>query len=341
MTGSGKTFTMANVIQQVQMPTLVISHNKTLAAQLFQEFREFFPQNAVEYFVSFYDYYQPEAYIPSTDTFIQKSSLINDDIDRLRLKATSSLLSRNDVIIVASVSCIYGIGSPEAYQASSIIIRKGEIIDRRKLLLRLTEMQYLRNDISLQRSTFRVKGDIIEVQPAYEETALRLETYGDQIEAIKRINPVSGKNIGELDEITIFPAKHYMTMGVTMDEAVEQIGDELSAQLEQFRAGNKLLEAQRLEQRTLYDMEMLKEVGYVNGIENYSRILDGREAGSRPYTLIDFFKKPFLTIIDESHVSIPQIQGMYNGDLARKSTLVNMDSGSRAHSTTAPASFGI
>lgn len=322
VTGSGKTFTMANVIQQVQMPTLVISHNKTLAAQLFQEFREFFPQNAVEYFVSFYDYYQPEAYIPSTDTFIQKSSLINDDIDRLRLKATSSLLSRNDVIIVASVSCIYGIGSPEAYQASSIIIRKGEIIDRRKLLLRLTEMQYLRNDISLQRSTFRVKGDIIEVQPAYEETALRLETYGDQIEAIKRINPVSGKNIGELDEITIFPAKHYMTMGVTMDEAVEQIGDELSAQLEQFRAGNKLLEAQRLEQRTLYDMEMLKEVGYVNGIENYSRILDGREAGSRPYTLIDFFKKPFLTIIDESHVSIPQIQGMYNGDLARKSTLV-------------------
>ncbi len=322
VTGSGKTFTMANVIQQVQMPTLVISHNKTLAAQLFQEFREFFPQNAVEYFVSFYDYYQPEAYIPSTDTFIQKSSLINDDIDRLRLKATSSLLSRNDVIIVASVSCIYGIGSPEAYQASSIIIRKGEIIDRRKLLLRLTEMQYLRNDISLQRSTFRVKGDIIEVQPAYEETALRLETYGDQIEAIKRINPVSGKNIGELDEITIFPAKHYMTMGVTMDEAVEQIGDELSAQLEQFRAGNKLLEAQRLEQRTLYDMEMLKEVGYVNGIENYSRILDGREAGSRPYTLIDFFKKPFFTIIDESHVSIPQIQGMYNGDLARKSTLV-------------------
>ncbi|HON11400.1 MAG TPA: DEAD/DEAH box helicase family protein, partial [Chitinispirillaceae bacterium] len=322
VTGSGKTFTMANVIQQVQMPTLVISHNKTLAAQLFQEFREFFPQNAVEYFVSFYDYYQPEAYIPSTDTFIQKSSLINDEIDRLRLKATSSLLSRNDVIIVASVSCIYGIGSPEAYQASSIIIRKGEIIDRRKLLLRLTEMQYLRNDISLQRSTFRVKGDIIEVQPAYEETALRLETYGDQIEAIKRINPVSGKTIGELDEITIFPAKHYMTMGVTMEEAVEQIGDELAAQLEHFRAGNKLLEAQRLEQRTLYDMEMLKEVGYVNGIENYSRILDGRKAGSRPYTLIDFFKKPFLTIIDESHVSIPQIQGMYNGDLARKSTLV-------------------
>ncbi|NLG19512.1 MAG: excinuclease ABC subunit UvrB [Fibrobacter sp.] len=322
VTGSGKTFTMANVIQKVKMPTLVISHNKTLAAQLYQEFRDFFPDNAVEYFVSFYDYYQPEAYIPSTDTFIQKTSLINDDIDRLRLKATSSLLSRKDVIIVASVSCIYGIGSPEAYLSSSFIVRKGDLIDRRKFLLRLTEMQYLRNDISLQRSTFRVKGDVIELQPAYEETALRMETFGDQIEAIRRINPVSGKVIGELDEITIFPAKHYMTMGVTMDEAAEQIGTELAGQLENFRARNKLLEAQRLEQRTLYDIEMLKEVGYVNGIENYSRILDGREAGSRPYTLIDFFKQPFLTIIDESHASIPQIQGMFNGDLARKSTLV-------------------
>ncbi len=322
VTGSGKTFTMANVIQQIKMPTLVISHNKTLAAQLYQEFRDFFPDNAVEYFVSFYDYYQPEAYIPSTDTFIQKTSLINDDIDRLRLKATCSLLSRKDVIIVASVSCIYGIGSPEAYLSSSFIVRKGDLIDRRKFLLRLTEMQYLRNDISLQRSTFRVKGDVIELQPAYEETALRMETFGDQIEAIRRINPVSGKVIGELDEITIFPAKHYMTMGVTMDEAAEQIGTELAGQLENFRAHNKLLEAQRLEQRTLYDIEMLKEVGYVNGIENYSRILDGREPGSRPYTLIDFFKQPFLTIIDESHASIPQIQGMFNGDLARKSTLV-------------------
>ncbi len=323
VTGSGKTFTMANVIENVQLPTLIISHNKTLAAQLFQEFREFFPDNAVEYFVSFYDYYQPEAYIPSTDTFIEKTSMINDEIDRLRLKATSSLLSRNDVIIVASVSCIYGIGSPDAYLASSIKIKTGERIDRRKFLLSLTEMQYTRNDISLQRSTFRVKGDIIEMQPAYDENGLRFETFGDQIEAIRIVNPTTGKVIGSLEEITIFPAKHYMTTGVTMDNAIAQIQIELNEQLEQFRNQNKLVEAQRLEQRTNYDIEMLREVGYVNGIENYSRILDGREAGSRPYTLIDFFKKPYLLIIDESHVSIPQIQGMYNGDRARKQTLVD------------------
>ncbi len=322
VTGSGKTFTMANVIQQVQLPTLIISHNKTLAAQLYQEFKEFFPDNAVEYFVSFYDYYQPEAYIPSTDTFIAKTSQINDEIDRLRLKATSSLLSRQDVIIVASVSCIYGIGSPEAYLASSMSLKTGYSIDRRKLLLNLTEMQYTRNDISLQRAMFRVKGDIIEIQPAYDELALRIETFGDQIEAIRKINPLTGKVLGTLEEITIFPAKHYMTTGVTMDQALQQINRELNDQLEKFRSENRLLEAQRLEQRTLYDMEMLREVGYVNGIENYSRILDGRPAGSRPYTLIDFFKKPYLLIIDESHVSIPQIQGMYNGDLARKKTLV-------------------
>jgi excinuclease ABC subunit B len=323
VTGSGKTFTMANVIQQLQMPTLVLSHNKTLAGQLFQEFREFFPENAVEYFVSFYDYYQPEAYIPSTDTFIAKTSLINDEIDRLRLKATSSLLSRKDVIIVASVSCIYGIGSPDAYLASSLKIHKNDTIERRTLLLKLTEMQYTRNDISLQRATFRVKGDVIEIQPAYEESALRIETFGDQIEAIRIISPVSGKVVTELDEITIFPAKHYMTTGVTIDQAIANINNELQLQLELFRSQNKLVEAQRLEQRTHYDMEMLKEVGYVNGIENYSRILDGRPAGSRPYTMIDFFKQPFLTIIDESHVSMPQIQGMYNGDKARKQTLVD------------------
>jgi excinuclease ABC subunit B len=323
VTGSGKTFTMANVIQQLQMPTLVLSHNKTLAGQLFQEFREFFPENAVEYFVSFYDYYQPEAYIPSSDTFIAKSSLINDEIDRLRLKATSSLLSRKDVIIVASVSCIYGIGSPEAYLASSLKIHKNEIMDRRTLLLKLTDMQYTRNDISLERATFRVKGDVIEVQPAYEESALRIETFGDQIEAIRIISPVTGKVVTDLEEITIFPAKHYMTTGVTIDQAIEKINEELQTQLELFRSQNKLVEAQRLEQRTHYDMEMLKEVGYVNGIENYSRILDGRSAGSRPYTMIDFFKQPYLTIIDESHVSIPQIQGMYNGDKARKQTLVD------------------
>lgn len=323
VTGSGKTFTMANVIQQLQMPTLVLSHNKTLAGQLFQEFREFFPENAVEYFVSFYDYYQPEAYIPSSDTFIAKSSLINDEIDRLRLKATSSLLSRKDVIIVASVSCIYGIGSPEAYLASSLKIHKNETIDRRTLLLKLTDMQYTRNDISLERATFRVKGDVIEVQPAYEESALRIETFGDQIEAIRIISPVTGKVVTDLDEITIFPAKHYMTTGVTIDQAIAKIDEELQLQLELFRSQNKLVEAQRLEQRTHYDMEMLKEVGYVNGIENYSRILDGRPAGSRPYTMIDFFKQPFLTIIDESHVSLPQIQGMFNGDKARKQTLVD------------------
>jgi excinuclease ABC subunit B len=323
VTGSGKTFTMANVIEKVQMPTLIISHNKTLAAQLFQEFREFFPDNAVEYFVSFYDYYQPEAYIPSTDTYVAKESMINDEIDRLRLKATSSLLSRRDVIIVASVSCIYGIGSPEAYAASSVIIRKGDKIDRRNFLLRITEMQYTRNDMELRRGSFRVKGDVIEIQPAYEEIALRIETFDDRIESIKRVHPVTGKSVGEIGEITIFPAKHYMTVGVTMDEAVAQIGQELDEQLALFRTKGKLLEAQRLEQRTRYDMEMLKEVGYVNGIENYSRIMDGRAPGTRPYTLIDFFKRPYLTIIDESHVSLPQIQGMYNGDRARKETLVD------------------
>ncbi|HEX3020141.1 MAG TPA: excinuclease ABC subunit UvrB [Chitinispirillaceae bacterium] len=322
VTGSGKTFTMANVIEQVNLPTLIISHNKTLAAQLYQEFKDFFPDNAVEYFVSFYDYYQPEAYIPSTDTFIAKTSMINDDIDRLRLKATSSLLSRNDVIIVASVSCIYGIGSPEAYLNSSMVLKTGQNIDRRKLLLSLTEMQYSRNDIALQRAMFRVKGDIIEIQPAYDEMALRIETFGEQIEAIRKINPLTGKACGFLDEVTIFPAKHYMTTGLTMDQALQQINKELNEQLEKFRSENRLVEAQRLEQRTLYDMEMLREVGYVNGIENYSRILDGRPAGSRPYSLIDFFKKPYLLIIDESHVSIPQIQGMFNGDLARKKTLV-------------------
>ena len=323
VTGSGKTFTIANVIEQIQRPTLIISHNKTLAAQLFQEFREFFPDNAVEYFVSFYDYYQPEAYIPSTDTFIEKTSMINDEIDRLRLKATSSLLSRNDVIIVASVSCIYGIGSPDAYLASSIKVKVGDRIDRRNFLLSLTEMQYTRNDISLQRSTFRVKGDVIEMQPAYDQSALRFETFGDQIEAIRIINPTTGKVSSSLDEITIFPAKHYMTTGVTMDNAIAQIQLELNAQLEIFKSQNKLVEAQRLEQRTHYDIEMLREVGYVNGVENYSRILDGREAGSRPYTLIDFFKKPYLLIIDESHASIPQIKGMFNGDRARKQTLVD------------------
>ncbi len=323
VTGSGKTFSVANVIQQVQMPTLVISHNKTLAAQLYLEFKEFFPNNAVEYFVSFYDYYQPEAYIPSTDTYIEKDSDINEEIDRLRLKATSSLLSRRDVIIVASVSCIYNIGSPDAYAKASITLSRGQHIDRRDLLRKLTAMQYERNDTELQRGSFRVRGDIIEIQPAYEETGLRIETFGDEIEAIRTINIVNGHVITEHDQITVFPARHYMTSRVTMEQAVAQIYHELEQQKERFTAQGKLLEAQRLEQRTLYDIEMLREVGYVSGVENYSRILDGRPPDSRPHALIEFFESPFLTIIDESHVTIPQIGGMFNGDHARKTTLVD------------------
>ncbi len=322
VTGSGKTFTMANVIQQIKLPTLIISHNKTLAAQLFQEFKGYFPENAVEYFVSFYDYYQPEAYIPSTDTYIEKTSEINDEIDRLRLKATTSLMSRKDVIIVASVSCIYNIGSPDSYLAASIKIAKNMELDRNDFFRKLSRMQYIRNDLILERGTFRVRGDSIELQPAYDEMALRIEMFGDTIEYIRQIHPLTGKIITSFDEIPIFPAKHFTTSRVDLEEAVLEIHRELQEQLAAFRAKGKLLEAQRLEQRTLYDIEMLREVGFVSGIENYSRILDGREPGSRPYTLIDFFKKPYLLIIDESHASIPQINGMFNGDRARKETLV-------------------
>jgi excinuclease ABC subunit B len=322
VTGSGKTFTMANVIERTRLPTLVISHNKTLAAQLFQEFKGYFPENAVEYFVSFYDYYQPEAYIPSTDTYIEKTSEINDEIDRLRLKATTSLMSRNDVIIVASVSCIYNIGSPESYRAASVTVQGGEELDRQEFFRKLTRMQYSRNDLSLERGTFRVRGDSIELQPAYDETAVRIELFGDRVENIRRIHPLTGKVLATLDRIPVFPAKHFTTSRTGLEEAVLQIHKELQEQLAAFRAAGKLLEAQRLEQRTLYDIEMLREVGFVSGIENYSRILDGREPGSRPYTLIDFFKPPFLTIIDESHATIPQVHGMFNGDRARKETLV-------------------
>jgi excinuclease ABC subunit B len=322
VTGSGKTFTMANVIERLQLPTLIISHNKTLAAQLFQEFQSYFPDNAVEYFVSFYDYYQPEAYIPSTDTYIEKTSDINDEIDRLRLKATSSLMSRKDVIIVASVSCIYNIGSPDTYEQASIRIQTGTELDRDRFLHQLFRMQYTRNDIEFQRGTFRVKGDVIDLFPAYEEIALRIETFGSQIERISRIQPLTGKTLSVLEEVTIFPAKHFVATRVGFEHAVLQIHKELQLQLEKFRSENKLLEAQRLEQRTLYDIEMLREVGFVSGIENYSRILDGREPGSRPFSLIDFFKKPFLTFIDESHATLPQVQGMFNGDRARKTTLV-------------------
>jgi excinuclease ABC subunit B len=323
VTGSGKTYTMANVIQRLQMPTLVISHNKTLAAQLFEEFKRFFPHNAVEYFVSFYDYYQPEAYIPSTDTYIEKTSDINDEIDRLRLKATSSLMSRRDVIIVASVSCIYNIGSPDAYRASSVPLVLGETLDRDRFFRQLFRMQYVRNDIAFERGTFRVRGDNIEVWTAYEESAVRIETFGDEIERLAHIDPLTGAVIETLDQITVFPAKHFITTRLSVEEAIVQIERELHDQIALFEQQNKRLEAQRLKQRTWYDIEMLREVGYVNGIENYSRILDGRPAGSRPFCLIDFFQPPFLTIIDESHQTIPQVGGMFNGDRARKTTLVN------------------
>jgi excinuclease ABC subunit B len=322
VTGSGKTFTMANVIERLQLPTLVISHNKTLAAQLYQEFKGYFPDNAVEYFVSFYDYYQPEAYIPSTDTYIEKTSDINDEIDRLRLKATSSLMSRRDVVIIASVSCIYNIGSPETYKASSIQLSQGEEIDRDSLFKNLFAMRYMRNDMAFGRGAFRVKGDVVDIFPAYDEIAVRIDTFGNRIERITRFNPVSGKPLSQLETITIFPAKHFVASRLDIEQAIKQIHKELQEQLRNFRAENKLLEAQRLEQRTLYDIEMLREIGFVSGIENYSRILDGRLPGSRGHTLIDFFKRPFLTIIDESHVSIPQINGMFNGDRARKETLV-------------------
>jgi len=323
VTGSGKTFTVANVIEKLQMPTLIISHNKTLAAQLYQEFKDFFPHNAVEYFVSFYDYYQPEAYIPSSDTYIEKTSQINDEIDRLRLKATTSLLSRSDVIIVASVSCIYNIGSPELYAEASYEIACGEEVDRREFLSQLVTMQYERNDLALTRGTFRVRGDVIEIQPAYDEEGIRIEMFGDFIEKISKIRIVDGSVTSPLDRYRIFPAKHYMTTQKTLEESIREIYHELEQQLACFRNENKLLEAQRLEQRTNYDIEMLREVGFVSGIENYSRILDGRKPGSRPYSLIDFFQKPFLTVIDESHVTLPQVSGMYNGDHARKQTLVD------------------
>ncbi len=322
VTGSGKTFTMANVIEKIQMPTLIISHNKTLAAQLYEEFKDFFPFNAVEYFVSFYDYYQPEAYIPSSDTYIEKSSDINEEIDKLRLKATSSLLARRDVIIVASVSCIYNIGSPQTYAESSIFLAKGDILHRDQFFKNLLIMQYARNDTTLNRSTYRVRGDTIEIYPAYEDTALRIETFGDQIENISKIDILSGKIIAPLERVTLFPAKHFVTTTISMKEATDQIRNEMNEQLKKFNREGKIVEAHRLKQRTLYDIEILNETGYVNGIENYSRIFDGRPPGSRPYSLLNFFKHPFLTIIDESHATIPQIGGMYNGDKARKTTLV-------------------
>jgi excinuclease ABC subunit B len=323
VTGSGKTFTLANVIAKVNLPTLVISHNKTLAAQLYAEFKEFFPRNAIEYFVSYYDYYQPEAYIPSTDTYIEKDSSINDRLDRLRLSATTSLMSRRDVLVVASVSCIYNLGSPEEYQDALVVLREGQTLPRDELILRFTRIQYERNDYEFIRGRLRVRGDCLEIFPSYQEQAVRLELCGDRINKISEIDPVSGEVLNRVAKIAIYPAKHFMISGASLDRAVHSIREELKEQLKVLRNKNKLLEAQRLESRTNYDLEMLKEVGYCHGIENYSRHLCARPAGSRPYTLLDYFTDDFLIIIDESHVTLPQLRGMYEGDRARKEVLVD------------------
>ncbi len=324
VTGSGKTFTMANVVAQVQRPTLVLAHNKTLAAQLYGEFREFFPHNAVEYFVSYYDYYQPEAYVPTTDTFIEKDSSINEEIDKLRHSATRSLLSRRDVLIVASVSCIYGLGSPEAYFGMLIRLEEGEEIGRNDLLKRLVEIQYERNDVDFHRGTFRVRGDTVEIFPPYEEKrAIRVEFFGDEIETISEIDPVRGVVTDRISSTTIFPASHYVATRPTLDRAIRSIQDELRESIQQFRARNMLVEAQRIEQRTMFDIEMIEEMGYCQGIENYSRFLDGRNPGEAPATLFDYFPDDALLFIDESHVTVSQVGAMYRGDRSRKETLVN------------------
>ncbi len=323
-TGTGKTFTVANVIQQIQLPTLVMAHNKTLAAQLYAEFKEFFPNNAVEFFVSYYDYYQPEAYVPRRDLYIEKETDINEEIDRLRLAATTALMSRKDVIIIASVSAIYGLGNPEAYREIVIRLEVGEIHRRNALLRRLVESQYSRNDFELKPGVFRVRGDTLEILPAYDDTrAYRISFFGDEVERIITVNPLTGEVFESLDEIEIYPAKHYITEEDRMSQALEAIEIELEARLKELRAAEKLLEAQRLEQRARYDLEMLREVGYCSGIENYSRHIDGRPPGSAPWTLIDFLPKDYLLVLDESHMMIPQIRGMYNGDQARKQVLVD------------------
>ena len=323
VTGSGKTFTMAHIIQALDKPALILSHNKTLAAQLFREFKEFFPNNAVEYFVSYYDYYQPEAYVPSSDTYIEKDLAMNEEIDRLRLRATSSLLERNDVIIVSSVSCIYGLGSPEEYASSMLILGKGESIERDKVIKKLLHIQYNRNDIEFVRGNFRVRGDSIEIMTAYNEEAYRIEFFGDEIESLSKFNPITGKTLNKIDRLAIYPAKHFITTSRTIEQAAKKIREEMEMQVEFFKKNNKLLEAQRIESRTNYDLEMLLELGYCNGIENYSRHLTGRNEGERPACLFDYFPGEFITIIDESHVTVPQIGGMYAGDRSRKETLVN------------------
>jgi len=322
VTGSGKTFTMANVIARLNRPTLIISHNKTLAAQLYGEFKQFFPENAVEYFISYFDYYQPEAYVPQSDTYIEKDSSVNEEIDRLRLKATASLLSRRDVIIVASVSCIYGIGSPEDFGELTVLVKKGEVLNRYDLFGKLIDIQYSRNDVNPTRGTFRVRGDIIEIYPAYEKYAVRIDTFGDEVEQIQHFDFLTGEILDEVDQILIFPASQFVTKKTKLERAIETIKIELSETLAEFRKENKLLEAQRLEQRTEFDLEMMQEIGYCSGIENYSRHLTGRKAGETPHTLLHFFPDDFVCFIDESHQTIPQLRGMYEGDNSRKKTLV-------------------
>jgi len=322
VTGSGKTVTLAAMIAEVNRPTLVMSHNKTLAAQLYGELRQFFPRNAVEYFISYYDYYQPEAYVPATDTFIEKDASINEDIDRLRLRATSALMERRDVIVVASVSAIYGLGDPVGYRELMLTLREGQEISRREILSGLVQIQYSRNDLDFVRGTFRVRGDVIEILPAYEEQGVRVEMWGDAIERISKIDPMTGATITRLPETSIFPATHYATLGHRLEEARHAIYVELEERLLHLRQDGRLLEAQRLEQRTRFDLEMLTEVGFCPGIENYSRHLDGRAPGSRPYCLLDYFPDDYVVVVDESHVSIPQIGGMYEGDRSRKTTLV-------------------
>lgn len=324
VTGSGKTFTVANIIERLQRPTLVIAHNKTLAAQLASEFKEFFPDNAVEFFVSYYDYYQPEAYVAHSDTYIEKDATINEEIDKLRHSATSALFERKDVIIVASVSCIYGLGDPIDYSSMTLSIRPGTMISRNEMLKRLIEIQYMRNDLNFTRNTFRVRGDIIEVMPAYEfERAYRIELFGDEVERIAEVNALTGEILGYRNHLTIYPASHYVTPKDKLEAAIERIEAELEDRIKYFKDHNKLIEAQRIEQRTRYDIEMLREVGFCQGIENYSGLLSGRPLGSRPYTLIDYFPKDFLLVVDESHVSIPQIRAMYGGDRTRKQSLVD------------------
>ena len=323
VTGSGKTFTMANVIERENRPTLVLSHNKTLVAQLYGEFRALFPDNAVEFFISYYDYYQPEAYVPQSDTYIEKDSDVNEEIDRLRLRATSSLLERRDVIIVASVSCIFGLGSPSEYERLHVILEVGDQVDRDDVIRRLVAIHYVRNDFGLERANFRVRGDVLEIMPAYDDRVIRIEFFGDYVEAISEVHKVTGKTVDVRSKVAIYPAKHFVTTQPRIDAAIDEIMKEMENRVYEFEKQNKLVEAQRIAQRTKYDMEMLKELGYCSGIENYSRFLTGRKPGEKPWVLLDYFPKDFLMIIDESHASLPQVRGMYNGDRSRKEVLID------------------